>query len=71
MGKAKYKFVPNEVRDLIIDECAKAVPTNWVDPLLTGPKAVKIPSDCRDVEYLLRSIQDRILALKSDSSSAA
>lgn len=38
------------------------VPTNWCDPLLTGPKAVKLPLDQRGVEKLLRGIQDRIRA---------
>lgn len=44
------------------ERCAKLVPTNWCDPLLTGEKAAKIPLDCRAVEALLRGIQDRIRA---------
>ena len=44
------------------ERCAKLVPTNWCDPLLTGPDAPKTPLDCRGVEQLLRGIQDRIRA---------
>lgn len=41
------------------------VPTNWCDPLLTGPDAALSKGkagkwDCRDIEALLRGIQDRI-----------
>mgnify|MGYP001613002486 CR=1 FL=1 len=38
-----------------------AIPTNWCDPLLTGPKAVigKPPYDCRDIERLLNGIRAR------------
>lgn len=65
MAKPKFKFVPDEARDLVIEECAKAVPTNWCDPLLTGPDAPKGPLDNRGVERLLRGVQDRIRSLKS------
>lgn len=65
------------VRDLLIDcrnelgaieaqaveRCANEVPTNWLDPLLTGPKAVIKGLDNRQIEALLRGIQDRIRAL--------
>jgi hypothetical protein len=50
-----------------LDEAAKAVPTNWLDPLLIGPDAV-LPKDgaynARHIEALLRGVQDRIRALK-------
>lgn len=42
------------------ERCARLVPTNWCDPLLTGPKAPKLPLGAREVEALLRGIQDRI-----------
>jgi hypothetical protein len=64
MAKPKFKFVPDNVRNLVIDECAACIPTNWCDSLLVGPDASKIPMDCRGVERLLRGIQDRIRALK-------
>jgi len=37
------------------------VPTNWTDPLLTGPNGIgQPPYDCRQIEKLLRGVQDRI-----------
>lgn len=63
---AKPKFVKDDIRDLVIEECARLVPTNWCDPLLTGPEAPKGPLNNRDVERLLRGIQDRIRDLKRD-----
>ncbi len=51
-----------------IDRCAKEVPENWLDPLLTGPQAVLKGNGgtwgCRDIEALLRGVQDRIRRLK-------
>lgn len=45
------------------ERCANMVPMNWCDPLLTGPKAVKLPvGHARAVEALLRGIRDRIRA---------
>lgn len=49
------------------------VPTNWCDPLLTGPQAALHPNrvgkwDCRDIEALLRGIQDRIRAAEHSTS---
>lgn len=52
-------------RDTVIEECAKCVPTNWCDVLLTGPTASRPPLDNRAVEELLRGIQDRIRSLQS------
>lgn len=48
-----------ETRKLAADQ----VPTNWCDPLLTGPNAVIKDLDCRQIEALLRGIQNRIRAL--------
>jgi hypothetical protein len=61
MAKPKFKFVPDDIRNLVIDECAACVPTTWLDPLLSGPN--NLPA--RETEALLRGIQDRIRALKS------
>lgn len=47
----------------LIEQCAKAVPTNWCDSLLTGPGVGNLPA--RETEALLRGIQDRIRALKA------
>lgn len=41
----------------------RVVPTNWLDPLLSGEKAVvKIgkPLTCQDVERLLLAVQERV-----------
>lgn len=49
-----------------IAKCAKQVPTNWTDSLLTGKDGIKGPPyDCREIEKLLRGTQDRIRALSS------
>lgn len=37
-----------------------AFPSNWLDPLLIGPDARKFP-DCRDVEWLINKIKDRVM----------
>ena len=40
---------------------SELVPTNWCDPLLTGPDSIgKPPYNCRTIEKLLRGIQDRL-----------
>ena len=42
---------------------AKLIPTNWTDPLLSGPNAVvKIPAGCPDIERLLLGIAQAIRA---------
>jgi hypothetical protein len=57
------QFTMRKIREEIIDECARCVPTNWCDSLLTGPSKVgNLPG--RETEALLRGIQDRIHALK-------
>lgn len=47
----------------LIEECARCVPTNWCDALLTGPEAPRAPLDCPAVERLLLGIIGRIRAL--------
>lgn len=39
-----------------------AIPTSWLDPLLTGPHAVlgQPPYNCHDVERLLNALRDRM-----------
>ncbi len=69
MGKPKFKFVPDDTRNLVIDECAKCIPMTWIDPLLSGPEKIgDMPG--RETEALLRSIRDRILALKSTDAAS-
>lgn len=55
-------------RQKALAEAERCVPTNWLDPLLSGPKAV-LPKNFklltpRHIEALLRGIQDRIRALR-------
>lgn len=53
--------------DEVATEAADCVPTNWCDPLLTGPKAVSQGDwNGRHIEALLRGIQDRIRNLRKD-----
>jgi len=42
--------------------CADCVPSNWCDPMLTGPDAVigKV-ADCRPIEAVLRATKARIM----------
>lgn len=48
------------------EECASAVPTTWLDPLLSGPDCVLLGSGgtwgCPDVERLLSAVAARIRA---------
>jgi hypothetical protein len=40
---------------------AEAVPTNWTDPLLTGPDGIgQPPYSCQHIERLLRAVKARI-----------
>ena len=42
--------------------CAACVPTNWCDPMLTGPKAVVGEvADCRSIEAVLNATRARIM----------
>ena len=51
------------IRAEAVEECARCVPTNWLDELLTGKTAGPHPLGNRGVEQLLRGVQDRIRAL--------
>ena len=52
------------------EEDGKAVPTSWLDPLLSGPSRVvgdppyESGQSVQDIERLLRSVQARIRAIK-------
>jgi hypothetical protein len=54
----------------LVEDCASCVPTNWLDPLLTGDGAPKLPLDEPAVERLLRGVAERIRALKTPDPSA-
>lgn len=52
---------------------ARAVPTSWLDSLLTGPGAVfekENPNSCKQVEALLSRLRERILALAPGEADA-
>lgn len=63
--KRRHVFVKDEVRDLVIEECAKCVPTTWLDPLLSGPNKVADFADGPSVERLLQEVARRIRSLSS------
>jgi hypothetical protein len=47
-----------------VKRAVEAVPTSWLDPMLTGPNAVigNPPYGCPDIERLLNAIRQRITA---------
>lgn len=50
-----------------VSAAAQGVPTNWADSALTGPDGIGAPPyDCRQLEKLLRTTQDRIRAMKEE-----
>jgi hypothetical protein len=57
----RYAVLIDAVEEAERERCAKAVPGNWIDPLLTGPnKVVPTGIDCEVVERLLLAVRDRI-----------
>lgn len=65
MAKRKLKFVADDVRNAIIEECANTIPTSWLDPMMTGPKSVKGNFDGPSTERLLQAVAQRIRDLKA------
>jgi hypothetical protein len=59
------------IRDEVLEEAARAVPTTWLDPLLNGPGATKLPLDVPGVEKLCRGIAAAIRALKEAPCSSS
>ena len=61
----EMKHLPNAGNQALQTEkrrMSELVPTNWLDPLLTGPEAVIRGHhfDCQDIERLLRALKKRI-----------
>lgn len=54
--------VTNRALD-VIGHCAACVPSNWLDPLLTGPKKIAEFHSGQDVERLLNAVRERIRTL--------
>jgi hypothetical protein len=50
-----------------LEEALACVPTNWCDPLLTGPEAVIKVAPFPEVEALLLAVRKRITALKEQT----
>jgi hypothetical protein len=50
----------------LVEDCASCVPTNWLDPLLTGDGVPRPPLDGPAIERLLHGVAARIRALKAD-----
>ena len=52
----------------IRDKFADMVPTTWLDPLLTGDKAVigHPPYNCKDIERLMWHLAERIRGSKAN-----
>jgi hypothetical protein len=48
----------DEQRNALIEECAKCIPTTWLDPLLSGPESIVPPDGFNDrsVEMLLKAL---------------
>lgn len=67
--KRCFRRLSRHDRAAIIEECAKLVPTSWLDPLLTGPRKVIIDSPCPEIERLLRGVQDRIRGLATTNGN--
>lgn len=45
-----------------------AIPTSWLDPLLSGPEKIAAPPyTCTDVERLLRAVRDRVKVIMEPS----
>jgi len=59
------------IRDEVLEEAARTVPTTWLDPLLNGPGATKLPLDVPGVEKLCRGIAAAIRALKEAPCSSS
>ncbi len=45
-----------------------AIPTSWLDPLLSGPNEIaKPPYHCPDIERLLQAIRERVQTIMEPS----
>lgn len=51
----------DDVFESVVRLCADCVPTNWLDPLLTGPDKVADFKDGPAIERLLKAVRQRIL----------
>jgi len=42
-----------------------AIPSNWLDPLLSGDDGLLVPAGCPEIEKLLNELRERIDTLSS------
>lgn len=49
-----------------LDAVLAAIPSNWLDPMLTGPDCDlgRPPYNCKDVEFLFIALRTRLEALR-------
>src|SRR5579872_6368876 len=55
-----YENCLQGLRPSVAQLALDAIPTNWCDPLLSGPGAIKIPAGCPDIEKLLLGVRERV-----------
>lgn len=61
-GYVTDEMADERVKDAVAEAAGK-IPTNWLDPLLTGPDAALKgtgPWDCQDIERLLQAVKKRL-----------
>lgn len=69
IGSNRAKFIA-ELQELhqqgiekVKEKAIGAVPTNWLDPLLTGKDVPKLPWNCPEIEQLLNGVKEKIKAI--------
>lgn len=50
----------NQSDEKRVAKVLSAIPNNWLDPLLSGPKGIKVPADCDQIEKLLNGVRERV-----------
>lgn len=65
---AKKQVKKRARRDPLVKRVEDALPTSWLDGILTGPNAVigKQPYDCKDIERVLLAVNQRVRAALKD-----
>ena len=73
-SKAKPKRFPGVGSSRIVSRLLDDIPTNWLDPLLTGPTAALKGNGgtwgCRDIERLLLALFERMRKTANDQAEA-
>jgi len=53
----RLRFLQVSVLESRVLDC---IPSNWCDPLLTGPRGIAVPAGCPDIERLLNAIRAKV-----------